>query len=172
MAILAAHQCGISYNRLFSQIVKIKSVPGRLEQIVRLKNNSNIVIDFAHTPEALENSLIALKNQFKRKILLVFGCGGDRDKKKRLIMGKIAKKYCKEVFVTDDNPRNENPAKIRNEIIKGCKEKSTNIGDRKKAIRQLAMLASKINVDIDQERYNSQYGDTHRAIMKVLKRVM
>ena len=134
MAILAAHQCGINYNKIFSQVKKINSVPGRLEQVVCLKNNSNIIIDFAHTPEALENSLNSLKKQFKREILLVFGCGGERDKKKRLIMGKIAKKYCKEVFVTDDNPRNENPEKIRNEIIKGCKEKARNIGDRKKAI--------------------------------------
>ena len=134
MAILAAHESGISYDKIFNQVKKIKSVPGRLEQIVSLKNNSNIIVDFAHTPAALENSLNALKKQFKREILLVFGCGGERDKKKRLLMGKIAKKYCKEVFVTDDNPRNENPKKIRNEIINGCKGKATNIGDRKKAI--------------------------------------
>ena len=134
MAVLAAHDCGVSYSKIFNKIKKIKCVPGRLEQVVKLKNNSNIIIDFAHTPEALENSLNALKKQFNRNILLVFGCGGERDKKKRLIMGKIANKYCKEIFITDDNPRNENPKKIRNEIVKGCRTNAKNIGNRKKAI--------------------------------------
>ena len=100
-------------NRIFSRIHKVKPVPGRLECIANLNNNSNIIVDFAHTPEALEQSLIALKKQFKKKILIVFGCGGERDKKKRYVMGKIARKHCRKVFVTDDNPRNENPNKIR-----------------------------------------------------------
>ena len=134
MAILAALECGLNQNRIFNQIHKIKSVPGRLESVASLNNNSNIVVDFAHTPEALEQSLIALKEQFKREILIVFGCGGDRDKKKRFIMGKIASKYCRKIFVTDDNPRNENPKKIRNAIMKGCNKLAVNIGSRKKAI--------------------------------------
>jgi len=134
MAYLAAYSCGLNKNFLFKQINKIKSVPGRLECIANLKNNCNIIIDFAHTPDALEQSLIALKKQFKKKIILVFGCGGDRDKKKRLSMGKIAEKYCYKIIVTDDNPRNENPVKIRKSIIKGCKNIAVDIGDRKKAI--------------------------------------
>ena len=75
-------------------------------------------MDFAHTPDALEQSLIALKKQFKKEIVLVFGCGGERDKKKRRTMGKIAKKYCRKIFVTDDNPRSEDPKKIRETIEK------------------------------------------------------
>jgi len=134
MAILAASQCGLKINKIFNQIKKIKSVPGRLECVTNLNNNSNIIIDFAHTPDALEQSLIALKKQFKKEIIIVFGCGGERDKKKRLIMGRIAKKYCRKIFVTDDNPRNENPQKIRNEIMKGCRKLAINIGNRKKAI--------------------------------------
>jgi len=122
MAVLAALSCGLSQNRIFSQIHKIKPVPGRLECIANLSNNSNIIVDFAHTPDALEQSLVALKKQFKKEIIIVFGCGGERDKKKRLIMGKIAKKYCRKIFVTDDNPRNEDPKKIRNTIMKGCKK--------------------------------------------------
>ena len=69
--------------------------------------DSIIIVDFAHTPAALEQSLIALKKQFKKEILIVFGCGGERDKRKRVKMGRIAKKYCKKIFVTDDNPRKE-----------------------------------------------------------------
>ena len=134
MAILSASLYGINKNKIFNQIKKIKPVPGRLESIGNLKNNSYIILDFAHTPDALEKSLIAITKQFKKKIILVMGCGGDRDKKKRIIMGKIAKKYCNKVFVTDDNPRNENPEKIRKTIMKGCKGIAINIGNRKKAI--------------------------------------
>ena len=134
MATLAASGCGLDINKIIKQINKIKPVAGRLECVSSLNNNSNIIVDFAHTPEALEQSLISIKKQFKKEIIIVFGCGGERDKKKRLVMGKIAQKYCRKVFVTDDNPRNENPKKIRNEIIKGCKKKAINIGNRKKAI--------------------------------------
>ena len=134
MAVLAASCCGLNLTKIFSQMHKIKPVTGRLESIANLNNNSNIIVDFAHTPDALEQSLIALKKQFKKEIILVFGCGGERDKNKRLTMGKIAKKYCRKIFVTDDNPRNEDPKKIRSTIIKGCKKLAVDIGSRKKAI--------------------------------------
>jgi len=136
MAALAAINCGVKKNKIFNIFHKIKPVNGRLECLASFKNNSNIILDFAHTPEALEQSLIALKEHFKKKIIIVFGCGGERDKQKRLIMGKIAYKYCKKVFITDDNPRNENPTKIRKEIMKGCKKKAISIGSRSKAIKQ------------------------------------
>ena len=135
MAVHAASLCGLNKSKIFKQLNKIKPVSGRLEPIANLKNSSNIIIDFAHTPEALEKSLETLKKQFKKEIILVFGCGGNRDIKKRFIMGKIASKYCKKVFVTDDNPRKENPKNIRDSIIKGCKNIATNIGNRKKAIK-------------------------------------
>ncbi len=133
MAILAASTCGLNKNKIFHQIHKIKPVSGRLECIKSLNNNSKIILDFAHTPEALEQSLIALKKQFNKEIVIVFGCGGERDKKKRFQMGKIAKKYCRKIFITDDNPRNEDPKKIRNAIMKACRSTAVNIGNRKKA---------------------------------------
>ena len=136
IAVLAALSCGLNAKKIFTQIGKIKPVPGRLEHIINLKNNSDIIVDFAHTPDALEQSLIDLKKQFKKKIVLVFGCGGERDKKKRSLMGVIAKKYCRKVFITDDNPRNENPKKIRNSIIRTCKKIAVDIGDRKQAIKK------------------------------------
>jgi murE/murF fusion protein len=105
------------------------------ECVSSLRNNSYIIVDFAHTPEALKQSLSALKKQFKKEIIVVFGCGGERDKKKRIVMGKIASKYCRKIFVTDDNPRNENPQKIRRSIIKGCNKSAVDIGSRKKAIK-------------------------------------
>ncbi len=135
LAVLAASSCNLNQNKILTQLNKIKPVPGRLECVASLNNNSNIVVDFAHTPDALEKSLEALKEQFKKEIIIVFGCGGERDKKKRLLMGRVAKKYCRKIFVTDDNPRNENPQKIRNSILKGCKNIATDIGSRKQAIK-------------------------------------
>ena len=134
MATLAALNSGLTSNEVFNKIHKIKPTPGRLEYITSTNKSSNIILDFAHTPDALEKSLIALKKQFKKKIVLVFGCGGNRDKKKRFIMGKIAQKYCEKIYVTDDNPRNEDPKKIRKAIIRGCKKIASDVGDRKKAI--------------------------------------
>ena len=135
MASLAALNIGLNQNVILKHLHKIRPVPGRLECVASLKkSNLDIILDFAHTPEALEFSLKALKKQFKREIVIVFGCGGERDKKKRFKMGKIAKRFCKKIFVTDDNPRNENPKKIRNEIIKGCKNLGIDVGDRRRAI--------------------------------------
>ena len=135
MAVLAASACGLKQKKILKYINKIKPVSGRLECVANLKNNSNIIIDFAHTPDALEQSLLAVKKHFKKRIIIVFGCGGERDKNKRFIMGRIAKKYCRKIIVTDDNPRNEDPAKIRQSIINACKEIAVNIPSRKKAIR-------------------------------------
>ena len=135
MAIIAAVETNIPLKNVLKIIKKIKPVNGRMEEVGKLKNLSKIILDYAHTPDALEASLKSIKNQFKKqKINLVFGCGGDRDKPKRKIMGKIANIYCDKIYLTDDNPRFENPKKIRNEIMKGCKNISRNIGNRKKAI--------------------------------------
>ena len=139
LAVLASHNCGISFSKIFKKISKIKPVEGRLERVAKLNNNSSIIVDFAHTPDALEKSLIAIRQQFKKKIILVFGCGGERDKNKRFIMGKISNKYCRKVFVTNDNPRNENPKVIRNKIIKGCGKIGVDIGNRKQAIENAIM---------------------------------
>ena len=89
MAVLAALSCGLNQSRIFTQIHKIKAVPGRLECVANLNNNSNIIVDFAHTPDALEQSLIALEKQFKKKIVIVFGCGGERDKKKDMLWARL-----------------------------------------------------------------------------------
>ena len=117
MAVLAAKKSGLNFKQIIDVIKKIKPVSGRLEKIGNIKNGSKVLLDYAHTPGALETSLQNLKNQFNdKKISIVFGCGGDRDQSKRSIMGKIANFYCDRVYLTDDNPRNENPKKIRLEI--------------------------------------------------------
>ncbi|MDA9731038.1 UDP-N-acetylmuramoyl-L-alanyl-D-glutamate--2,6-diaminopimelate ligase [Candidatus Pelagibacter sp.] len=122
MSILASHESGLEFRKILNVMHKIKSVDGRLEKVGNIKNKSKVILDYAHTPEALELALLNLKEQFpKSKINLVFGCGGDRDKKKRSFMGKIAEKYSDKIFLTDDNPRYENPNKIRRDIKIGIK---------------------------------------------------
>jgi len=141
MAILAACKSGLKFQQIIKIIHKLKPVEGRLEKIGKIKNNSTVILDYAHTPAALELVLLNLKEQFPRKkINLVFGCGGNRDMKKRSIMGKIAEKYSERIYLTDDNPRNENPSKIRKDIKKGIKKtKIKEIPNRKKAIHDAIM---------------------------------
>ena len=99
-----------------------------------MPNQSKIFLDYAHTPDALKRHTI-FKRTFSKKITVIFGCGGERDKSKRRLMGKVAKKYCDKIYVTDDNPRSENPKKIRKDIMKGLKNSiAKDIGNRKKAI--------------------------------------
>ena len=89
MAMIAASKSNLSFKKIIKIIDKLKPVNGRLEQIGIIKNNSKVILDYAHTPDALEASLKSLKEQFKnKKISIVFGCGGDRDKAKRPMMGK------------------------------------------------------------------------------------
>ena len=135
MAILASKVCGLKIKNIFDKIEKIKSVDGRLQLIRTLPNKSKVFIDYAHTPDALENSIISLKEHFKKKITVVFGCGGERDKNKRKLMGNIAKKYCDKIYITDDNPRSESAKRIRKDIFRGLNNSmAMEIPNRKKAI--------------------------------------
>ena len=138
MAILAANKSGIEFKKILNIVSKIEPVEGRLEKIGKIKNNSKVILDYAHTPDALKLALLNLKEQFPfSKINLVFGCGGDRDFKKRPIMGRIADKYSDKIYLTDDNPRYEEPLKIRKEIKNGInKNKIHEISNRKIAIQE------------------------------------
>ena len=143
MAIMASKLCGLKEKKIFKSIKKIKDVDGRLELVRTFANNVKVFIDYAHTPDALLKVLQSLENDFGKNISLVFGCGGDRDKKKRSLMAKVANNYCKKIYVTDDNPRTEDPRKIRSEIIKNINIKEFfNIQNRAEAINR-AILNSK-----------------------------
>lgn len=111
----------------------LRGVNGRLELVSRSENGL-VVIDYAHKPEALEAALQAVRWFAKSRLICVFGCGGDRDRGKRPIMGQIAMKLADCVIVTDDNPRSEDPAAIRAEILAGAPG-ATEIGDRRAAIQ-------------------------------------
>ena len=136
MAMLAANTMNLSMKKIIQTTKKIKSINGRLQEIGKLKNNSKVILDYAHSPDALLNCIKSIKDQFKlSKISIVFGCGGERDKPKRKIMGRIANQYCDNIYLTDDNPRNEDPKKIRLDIKKAInKSKLLEIPSRERAI--------------------------------------
>ena len=98
---------------------KLKSVKGRLELVKEYPNQTKVFIDFAHTPEAIKTAINSLKMHFNKDITIVFGCGGDRDKAKRPLMGQVALEGADRIVVTNDNPRAESPEKIATEIETG-----------------------------------------------------
>ena len=138
MAVIASIKSGINIEDILNTIPKIKSVEGRFERVGRIKNNSKVILDYAHTPDALKTCLKNIKEQFPgKKISLVFGCGGNRDQNKRAKMGKIADFFSDKIYLTDDNPRLEQPSKIRKEIKKGIKkQKILEFSNRAKAITE------------------------------------
>ena len=142
MSVLAAQASGLKIQKIKPKVESLKNVNGRLELIKTLPNKAKVFVDFAHTPDALKTVLNALKIQFGRSISIVFGCGGERDIKKRKDMANIVKNFCDKIYVTDDNPRKEDPKKIRRMITKELKNKNfVEIGNRAKAIK-LAILNS------------------------------
>ena len=146
MSIIAARISGLDIKKILYTVKKIVEVNGRLQLIRTTPNQTKIFIDYAHTPDALEVTLKTLKEHYKIKPDVVFGCGGDRDKKKRSRMSNICERNAEKIYVTDDNPRNENPKSIRRMIIAGFSKKyvATEIPSRTTAI-QTAVVQSKPN---------------------------
>ncbi len=138
MAIIAAKYSGISLDKILNTIQKLKPVEGRLEKIGKIKNQSKVILDYAHTPDALKTCLLNLREQFpNKKITVLFGCGGNRDQNKRSKMGKIVSDFADSIILTNDNPRFEDPQKIRRDIKKGIKKrKIIEISNRARAIKQ------------------------------------
>ncbi|NQV41448.1 MAG: UDP-N-acetylmuramoyl-L-alanyl-D-glutamate--2,6-diaminopimelate ligase [Candidatus Marinimicrobia bacterium] len=135
-------ECDIEKVELSAKTLPL--VPGRLEKITH-RAPFQVFVDYAHTPDALETVLTTLAESYpKHRLIAVFGCGGDRDKGKRPIMGEIATRLSSKAFITDDNPRTEAPLNIIQEIIAGCGDRSnyTVIQDRSKAINA-ALLEAK-----------------------------
>ena len=131
-AIACALAMQISVKKIINCLHKLNSAPGRFEIINFKQKKSKIIVDYAHTPDALENILkIFSDKEFKPS--LVFGCGGNRDKQKRRKMAIVAKKFANKVYITDDNPRYENPKIIRKSLKKYC-QKGIEISNRRKAI--------------------------------------
>ena len=124
---------GADPARAIDALSALGGVRGRMQLAATRANGAPVFVDYAHTPAALETALQALRPHVMGRLVVVFGAGGDRDKGKRRLMGQAAAEHADVVFVTDDNPRSEDPADIRVEILKGCPE-ANEVPDRAEAI--------------------------------------
>ena len=144
----AAYLLGVSLENIQEGVANLEGVAGRFERAVEDKPY-DVIIDYAHTPDALEKLLEAAKAVTKNRVFLVFGATGDRDKSKRPIMGKIAVKKAERIFVTDEECYSEDPNAIRSEILEGMKKNDTlpanveEIADRREAIKKALSVDQK-----------------------------
>jgi UDP-N-acetylmuramoyl-L-alanyl-D-glutamate--2,6-diaminopimelate ligase len=141
-ALVAAGLClaaGIGLDQTLAGLEALEGAPGRLQRVGAGPRGGEAYVDYAHTPDGLETVLKALRPHASGRLIVVFGAGGDRDRGKRPLMGKIAVELADLAVVTDDNPRSEAPAAIRAEVLAGAKG-AQEIGDRREAIRAAAAL--------------------------------
>jgi len=132
--------CGEDPDRAAAALAHLEGAPGRIERVAVHPSGAPVYVDYAHKPDALEAVLRALRAKTRGRLVVVFGCGGDRDRDKRPAMGAIAARLADYAIVTDDNPRSEDPAAIRRAVLAGCPQ-AREIGDRAEAIRAaVAML--------------------------------
>jgi UDP-N-acetylmuramoyl-L-alanyl-D-glutamate--2,6-diaminopimelate ligase len=133
---------GTPIGKALPALEKLKGAPGRLELVGAAANGAPAYVDYAHKPDALENVLLSVRPFTTGRVIVVFGCGGDRDRGKRPFMGEIATRLADVVIVTDDNPRSEVPAEIRAAILAAAPG-AVEIGDRRAAITEaVSMLRS------------------------------
>ncbi|MBD1910212.1 MULTISPECIES: UDP-N-acetylmuramoyl-L-alanyl-D-glutamate--2,6-diaminopimelate ligase [unclassified Leptolyngbya] len=143
-AVGAALHLGVDVETIVAALPRFSGVPGRVEQVqVQPNQDISVIVDYAHTPDSLENLLKASRPFIKGRMICVFGCGGDRDRTKRPQMGSIAARLSDWAIVTSDNPRTEDPQRILDDIVAGIPE-GTNplvLGDRAQAIRTAILEA-------------------------------
>lgn len=147
-AAICAIEAGLPFEQVCAQLAQSRGVPGRVE-IVPTNTDYTVLIDYAHSPDGLENVITSLREVSEKRIITVFGCGGDRDRTKRPKMGKIVGNLADVAVVTSDNPRTENPNAIIEDILAGmhnCKAKIKVITDRTEAIRYALSIAKKGDV--------------------------
>ncbi|MEE8348543.1 MAG: UDP-N-acetylmuramoyl-L-alanyl-D-glutamate--2,6-diaminopimelate ligase [Acidobacteriota bacterium] len=147
-AAIAASLVGASDEQIRKGMEQVGQVPGRFEK-VDTRGRSTVIVDYAHTPHALENVLRLCRKLTHGRVICVFGCGGDRDQGKRPIMGAVAARDADRVIVTSDNPRFEDPVRIAQEIQKGIPEEATHweiILDRREAIERALEVAGENDI--------------------------
>jgi UDP-N-acetylmuramoyl-L-alanyl-D-glutamate--2,6-diaminopimelate ligase len=135
IAAALAMASGVGMSAALEALSTLKGASGRLELVGTHPSGAQVFVDYAHTPDALANALQAVRPHVAGRLVVVFGAGGDRDPGKRPLMGEAAAQYADWPIVTDDNPRNEDPAAIRQAVLKGA-PRATEIGDRGLAIRE------------------------------------
>lgn len=135
--------CKIPFDKALLELSRLRNVPGRM-QVVDSRRRPQIIVDYAHTPDALEKALTALREHCQGRLICVFGCGGDRDRGKRPKMAAVAERHANQIILTNDNPRNELPADIIQDIQSGFKNKKLVIVkvDRAEAIHYAVQIAA------------------------------
>jgi UDP-N-acetylmuramoyl-L-alanyl-D-glutamate--2,6-diaminopimelate ligase len=145
-AALFGHAAQMPYDAIQKGIESLRGVPGRLERVENARG-IHVFVDYAHTPDALRKTLETLKRLSSGRLIVLFGCGGDRDRAKRPVMGKIASELADFTIVTSDNPRREDPASIMEEIQRGIAGTAyRSIADRREAIREAVRMTSENDV--------------------------
>lgn len=134
----------LQLNNSENNFLSLRQVPGRLQQISNDPRDPQVIVDYAHTPDALQKTLEVLRPLCFGNLIVIFGCGGDRDRGKRPIMGKVAENHADVVCITSDNPRTEDPSAIMNDILAGLSQskKASLIQDRKSAINRMIQKAA------------------------------
>ncbi|MBN1794679.1 MAG: UDP-N-acetylmuramoyl-L-alanyl-D-glutamate--2,6-diaminopimelate ligase [Candidatus Omnitrophica bacterium] len=142
-AVATASYCGIGIPDTLEAIRHFPGAPGRMQQINE-GQSFHVLVDYAHTADALECVLQSLRTLVDERLIVVFGCGGDRDRSKRPLMGCVADRYADRVYITNDNPRSEKPERIAEDILNGIRERDKVyvILDRQQAIRSALSVAS------------------------------
>ncbi|NNE72082.1 MAG: UDP-N-acetylmuramoyl-L-alanyl-D-glutamate--2,6-diaminopimelate ligase [Acidimicrobiales bacterium] len=142
-ALLAAEataELGLSDEQIVTGLQTLPPVPGRFESVA-VPQPISVVVDYSHTPDSLRNALVAARSLTAGRLIVVFGCGGDRDRQKRPIMGSIAEELADAIIVTSDNPRSESPEAIIAEVLGGMRISPTTNTDRRAAIRRAIAMA-------------------------------
>lgn len=169
---------GYPADEVIKAIAQLKSAPGRMEIVAQAPY---VLVDYAHTPDALENVLTTLKKLKKGNLWVVFGCGGDRDKSKRPIMGKAASDYADKIVITSDNPRTEDPEQIINEVLQGIPANSDRVAltNREEAIAYALQHAKKEDIvliagkghEAYQQIGKTKYAFSDQGVVKKLSKV-
>ena len=142
-AAVCAIEAGVPFDRVLEAVCASKGVPGRVE-VVDTDTEYTVLIDYAHSPDGLENVISSVRETTEGRVITVFGCGGDRDRTKRPKMGKIVGDLADVAVVTSDNPRSENPSLIIDDILEGMTDSKAEIvvvEDRTQAIKRAMQMA-------------------------------
>ena len=160
LAIATLYAQGVSLERLLAAAASLHPVPGRM-QLITAPDSPVVVVDYAHTPDALDNALTALHQHVPGRLWAIVGCGGDRDSGKRPQMAAIAERQADHVVLTDDNPRTEDPEQIRQHMCAGLQhpDAAWNVGDRRCAIMEVVKQASSSDVVLIAGKGHEDYQD-------------
>jgi UDP-N-acetylmuramoyl-L-alanyl-D-glutamate--2,6-diaminopimelate ligase len=156
----------VNLNQAVSSLSQVESVAGRMQKVGKI-NQPAVIVDYAHTPDALEKVLMALRelcdaDQRSGRLICLFGCGGDRDRGKRAMMGLVAEKFADHCIVTSDNPRSEDPQGIISEIVTGMTEQRHEvIEDREVAIQHAIGMAKEGDIVLLAGKGHENYQEIH-----------